>query len=93
MLGYLKYPTPVLSGAFMHGYGRVKCAGEPRSYECEKSKEVPGVCANCGKDHPASSLKCEVYLKHLEDKNQKIVKHKLITSSRYNNVRSLAKWK
>lgn len=60
----------------------VKCAGEHRFYECEKSREVPAVCANCGKDHPASSLKYEVYVKHLEDKNQKAVKHKLITSSK-----------
>lgn len=70
------------SNCFLKYARCVKCAGQHLSYECDKSREVPAVCANCGKDHPASSLQCEVYLKHLEDKNQKSVKQRLVAESR-----------
>lgn len=60
----------------------VKCAGEHRSFECEKSRDIPAICANCGKDHPASSLQCETYLKHLEEKKNKLAKTKVLMESR-----------
>lgn len=60
----------------------VKCAGEHNSYECTKSREEPAKCRNCEKDHPASSLECEVYLAELEEKRQRTARSRLANSGR-----------
>jgi hypothetical protein len=38
----------------------VKCAGQHLTTECNKAKNIQAVCANCGKNHPASYRGCEV---------------------------------
>ncbi|GJQ75461.1 hypothetical protein Trydic_g17551 [Trypoxylus dichotomus] len=46
----------------------VKCAGKHASYNCEKPRDTPARCCNCGLDHPASSTQCKVCLELLEDR-------------------------
>ncbi|XP_076660776.1 uncharacterized protein LOC143364175 [Halictus rubicundus] len=55
-------------------YARIvclKCAGEHWTRECTKNREEPAKCANCGKDHPANSTKCEEYQKRVKLINTK----------------------
>lgn len=59
------------ANCYMNVVKCVKCAGSHRSFECDKEREVPAVCCNCGKDHPASSTDCEVYQTIVEERKAK----------------------
>lgn len=39
----------------------VKCGKGHFTRECEKPRETPARCANCGGEHPASSVSCPIY--------------------------------
>lgn len=43
----------------------VKCGQNHLSHQCNKDKNVPAKCANCGGDHPASSTECRIYINEL----------------------------
>jgi Associated with zinc fingers len=48
----------------------VKCAGNHLTAECNKSREQPAKCVNCGDEHPASYRGCEIHRK-LQKKTNK----------------------
>lgn len=41
----------------------VKCGEDHQSYDCNKSRQEPATCANCGKAHPANYRGCEKFPK------------------------------
>ncbi|KAK9744300.1 hypothetical protein QE152_g7877 [Popillia japonica] len=43
----------------------VKCGQNHLGHQCNKDKNVPAKCANCGGDHPASSTECRIYINEL----------------------------
>lgn len=47
-------------------YQCLKCAEGHLTKDCTKTMDTPAKCANCGGDHPANSIKCEVYINLLE---------------------------
>ncbi|GJQ81838.1 hypothetical protein Trydic_g23157 [Trypoxylus dichotomus] len=49
----------------------VKCVGKHASYNCEKTRDTPARCCNCGLDHPASSTQYKVYLDLLEERRNR----------------------
>lgn len=40
----------------------MKCAKEHHTKDCQKTREVPALCINCGGDHPASYRSCPLYI-------------------------------
>jgi Associated with zinc fingers len=40
-----------------------KCAGPHESRDCVKSPDLPALCVNCNEAHPASSPKCEFFIR------------------------------
>lgn len=56
----------------------VKCAGNHLSRECDKEKDTPAKCANCGEDHPASSVKCAVYQREVQRQNDARDKERIL---------------
>lgn len=44
----------------------LKCAEEHLTKECQKSKEIPAKCANCGNAHPANAIICTEYKRRLQ---------------------------
>ncbi|KAK9710040.1 hypothetical protein QE152_g26276 [Popillia japonica] len=44
----------------------VKCAQNHLSHQCKKDRSLPGKCANCGGEHPASSTECRVYIGEMD---------------------------
>lgn len=72
----------------------VRCQGSHLSAQCEKPKQAPPVCANCGGEHPANYKGCEFYLNHIQQRNQHRTQNPPNTlntapsSSQRNNIRT-----
>jgi len=45
----------------------LKCAEGHLTQDCNKSKDVPAKCVNCGEDHPANATICQEYQKRLKN--------------------------
>jgi len=44
----------------------LKCAEGHLTQDCNKSKDVPAKCVNCGEDHPTNATICQEYQKRLK---------------------------
>lgn len=69
----------------------VKCAGKHDSKDCNKSRELPATCANCGDAHPANYRGCLI-AKNLQNRKQERQKptHRTFTSNTVRDGNSYA---
>jgi hypothetical protein len=57
----------------------VKCTGKHLTKDCDKSKETPPKCVNCGNGHPANYRGC-IVAKELQE-----IRYKKINSQKHNH--------